>query len=156
MSGEKIRAVLRRAAEDRAFRDALMAKRESALNAFELSPAEKALLMAPADEQFEKMIEQARKARPGRPASQDTWRCDRSRRRRQHAHPQHARPQPRGGLRSRRAINVEAGCLRGGMLGGGPTAAPHPRYLRSGSFPSFMSCSRYFLMSAPDLLRSSH
>jgi len=61
MSDEKIRAVLARAAEDRTFFDALMANRESALGAFELSPEEKALLMAPTDEQLTKMIEETRK-----------------------------------------------------------------------------------------------
>ncbi len=61
MSDEKIKAVLARAAEDRTFFDALMANRESALGAFDLSPEEKAILMAPTDEQLAKMIEQARK-----------------------------------------------------------------------------------------------
>ncbi|MHC4249681.1 MAG: hypothetical protein ACYS9X_11200 [Planctomycetota bacterium] len=58
---KKIRAVLARAAEDRTFFDALMASRESALGAFDLSPEEKALLMAPTDDQLGKMIEKARK-----------------------------------------------------------------------------------------------
>ena len=57
MSDEKIKAVLARAAEDRTFFDALMENRASALGAFELSPAEKALLMAPTDEQLEKMVQ---------------------------------------------------------------------------------------------------
>ena len=61
MSDDKIKAVLGRAAEDRAFFEALMEKREAALDACELSPAEKAILMAPTDEQLGKMIEQARR-----------------------------------------------------------------------------------------------
>ncbi|MHC5056750.1 MAG: hypothetical protein ACYTKD_18860 [Planctomycetota bacterium] len=61
MTDERIRAVLARAAEDRTFFDALIEDRESALGAFDLSPEEKALLMAPADKQLAKMIEQARK-----------------------------------------------------------------------------------------------
>jgi hypothetical protein len=61
MSDEKVRAVLARAAEDRTFFDALMTNRESALGAFDLAPEEKAILMAPTDEQLRGMVEQARK-----------------------------------------------------------------------------------------------
>ncbi len=61
MPDERIAAVLARAAKDRAFFDALMADRASALAACDLTEAERALLMAPARAQLSKMIAQARK-----------------------------------------------------------------------------------------------
>ena len=61
MPDERIAAVLARAAKDRAFFDALMANRASALAACDLTEAERALLMAPTRTQLSKMIEQARK-----------------------------------------------------------------------------------------------